>query len=109
MARVVAKLTNRTAARCLTTAIAFALFLYGHQVLSSAIVFGAYMMLCLFAVAIVFHQTRVTPVPHRVVLGERQRLDRKGSQMYWQELSSELGLLQREYNEDVKRLERKWL
>ena len=109
MARDVARLTNRTAVRCLSLSIAFALLLHGHQVLESVAVFGLYMALCSIALVIVFHQTRVTHVQRDVAAGDRQTVDNKGAYMHLQQISNELGLLHREYDEDLKRLERKWL
>lgn len=109
MARDVASLSNRTVVRCLTLIVAFALLLHGHQVLESVSVFGLYMALCSIAMVIVFQQTRVSHVHRHVVVDGRQEVDIKGAHMHLQQISSELGLLQREYNEDLKRLERKWL
>ncbi len=109
MARDVAKLTNRSAVRCSSLIIAFALLLHGHQVLESMSVFGLYMILCLIALVIVFQQTRITYAPRYVMADGRQTVDNKSAYMHLQQLSNELGLLRREYNEDVKRLERKWL
>ena len=109
MARNVARLTNRTVVRCSVLIVAFALLLHGHQVLGSVPVFGLYMALCLIATLIVFRQTRVVQEPRHVVAEGKPTVDNKGTYMHMQQLSNELGLLYREYNEDIKRLERKWL
>ena len=108
MAREVAKLTNLVAMRCLTLVVGFVLLLHGHHVLNGTSVFGVYMALCMLAMAIVFYQTQGSRWLQQPTASREQRSG-ASAHMVLQALGDELNLLEREYSEDIKRLERRWL
>ena len=89
--------------RCVAVTCAFALLVYGHWVLSDTRVFGLYMALCLFAVAIVFYLTSTLAVRYQDGDSAKQ-LHRSSACGQMMQLSRELTTLEEEYKTDVLRL-----
>ncbi|MEE9334807.1 MAG: hypothetical protein V3U65_12040 [Granulosicoccaceae bacterium] len=108
MAGIFAKTITGLTWRCIAVACAFALLIYGQWVLSDTRMFGLYAALCLFAVAIVFYQTRALADRKRNVDSAMQ-LDQSSAYRYIKQLSLELVTLEEEYKTDVLRLEGTWL
>ena len=94
---------------CVALASGFALLTYGHWVLSDTRVFGLFTALCMFAIAIVFYQTKASAYMHRESSKASQRFNQVSAFRHINQLSNELAKLEEEYRTDITRLERNWL